>query len=98
MKIVKIFAVLLVLFVGVYIAFAKTQAGVLVLQLAAQKNSPGLTRLFTSLGANVEGRRRALLRPSGAMPGGRRRGPRGGLRAGAAAARHYRPTPAAANP
>jgi hypothetical protein len=54
MKIVKYLVILLVMFVGVYVSFSKTQAGVLVLQLAAQKNSPGLTRLFTSLGADVQ--------------------------------------------
>ena len=53
-KFTKFFAILIVMYIGIWITLSQTGTGVLTLQVAAQQNSPFLTRVFTALGANPE--------------------------------------------
>jgi len=53
-KILKTLALVGLGYVAINIALANTQAGGLLLQVAAQKNSGTLTKLFVFLGANVD--------------------------------------------
>jgi len=51
-KFTKVFAFLVVLYIGIWFTLSGTEAGVLTLQIAAKQNSPFLTRVFVVLGAN----------------------------------------------
>ena len=53
-KFSKFFGLLIGLYIVVWFTLSGTEAGVLTLQVAAQQNSPFLTRVFTALGANPE--------------------------------------------
>ncbi|MDH3256773.1 MAG: ankyrin repeat domain-containing protein [Nitrospinota bacterium] len=51
-KFLKIFGLLIGLYIVVWFTLSGTEAGVLTLQIGAKQNSPFLTRVFTALGAN----------------------------------------------
>ncbi len=53
-KFAKFFALLIGLYLVLWLTLSGTEAGVLTLQIGVQQNSPFLTRVFTALGANPE--------------------------------------------
>jgi len=53
-KFTKFFALLVVLYIGIWFTLSGTEAGVLTLQIAAKQNSPFLTHVFVALGANTK--------------------------------------------
>ena len=51
-KFTKFLAILVVLYIGIWFTLSGTEAGILTLQIAAKQNSPFLTRVFITSGAN----------------------------------------------
>ncbi len=62
-KIFKLLVFLGISYGGIYFALSSTEAGVLVLQAAAQQNNKFLTSLFVSLGADVNAKNAERLTP-----------------------------------
>ena len=62
-KVFKFLIFLGISYGGIYFALSSTEAGVLVLQAAAQKNNKFLTGLFVSLGADVNAKNAEGLTP-----------------------------------